>query len=254
MSFRSFRILVLLGVLVLTTGFTWWEQRAVTRWERPLEVVIYPINGEGGVTEQAYVDGLDAGRFEEIAAFMKRQGARYLMKKMPAVHLRLGPEIKALPPAQPKGTRSMLDSLLWSLKLRYFAFSNTPFFDSIGKIRLFVVYHEGEDGKPLQHSLGMSKGLFGVVHAFAQAKQDDQNNIVIAHELLHTLGATDKYDARGMPVYPEGFGEPGDSPQYPQREAEIMAGRVAISPDYARIPANLGACGVGYKTAHEINW
>ena len=254
MSFRSFRIVFLLGVLALTAGFTYWEQWVVTQWTRSLEVVIYPVNGDGSGTVQAYVDGLDASRFQEIATFMERQSERYLMKKMPAVVVRLGPEIRTPPPVPPAGARSAMDSLLWSLKLRYFAFRNTPFFDSFGKIRLFVVYHEGEEGTPLQHSLGLRKGLFGVVHAFSRSGQDAQNNIVITHELLHTLGATDKYGARGMPVYPEGFGEPGDSPHYPQSVAEIMAGRVAISPVVAKIPKNLGACGIGYKTAHEINW
>lgn len=254
MSFRAFRILILLGLLVLASGITYWERWAVTHWSRPLEVVIYPINGDGSDVVQEYVDGLAQSRFQEISTFIEKQGERYLMKKMPAVAVGLGREIRALPPVPPEGRRSALDSLRWSLELRYFAFRTTPFFGSFGKIRLFVVYHEGEEGKPLQHSLGLQKGLFGVVHAYAQPEQGAQNNVVITHELLHTLGATDKYGADGLPVYPEGFGVPGDGPQYPQRLAEIMAGRVAKSPTTATIPESLATCVVGYRTAHEINW
>ena len=46
----------------------------------------------------------------------------------------------------------------------------------------------------LAHSLGLQKGLIGVVNAFASSSQAAENNVVIAHELLHTVGATDKYD------------------------------------------------------------
>ena len=138
--------------------------------------------------------------------------------------------------------------------MRYYAFRHTPFWNSLGKIRLFVVYHEGEAGKPLQHSLGLQKGLVGVVHVFADKKQNDQNNVVIAHELLHTLGATDKYGPDGFPQYPEGFGDPDATSRYPQLVAEIMAGRIAISPGHAEIPPSLAECVIGYKTAYEINW
>jgi len=69
------------------------------------------------------------------------------------------------------------------------------------------------------------------VHLFAARSQAAQNDIVIAHELLHTFGATDKYDAGSdAPRYPEGFAEPQREPRYPQRYAEIMAGRVPLGP------------------------
>lgn len=254
MSFRSYRIIFLLGILVLITGMTYWENRAVTQWKKPLEVTIYLVNGDDTEDTQAYVETLSANHFQEISGFLDRQSERYFLKKLPSSVVRLGPPVKALPPAAQKNGRSALDTLLWSLKLRYYAFHNTPFLDSLGKVRLFVVYHKGEDGIPLQHSLGLRKGLLGVVHVFAQTKQERQNNVLITHELLHALGATDKYDENLMPIYPEGFGEPEDGPHYPQRVAEIMAGRIAISPTRAIIPENLDASVIGYKSAHEINW
>ena len=138
--------------------------------------------------------------------------------------------------------------------MRYYAFHTTPFWKNLGRIRLFVVYHQGEEGKPLQHSLGLRKGLVGVVHVFAKQEQSAQNNIVITHELLHTLGASDKYDAQGQPIYPDGFPYPHEEERYPQHAAEIMAGRIAVRPDRAVIPTNLAACAVGPKTAYEIAW
>ena len=254
MSFRAYRILFLLGILALIIGLTYWESWTVTQWKKPLEVVIYPINGDDTDDTQAFVDAIAASHFQEISGFIDRQSERYFLKKLPSSVVRIGPQIKVLPPVAPKGQRSALDTLLWSLKLRYYAFHNTPFLDSLGKVRLFVVYRKAEDGVALQHSLGLKKGLFGVVHVFAQARQDRQNNVVIAHELLHALGATDKYDENLMPLFPEGFGESEGGPHYPQHVAEIMAGRIAISPTRAIIPESLDACVIGYKSAHEINW
>lgn len=254
MSFRTIRILFLLTVLAAAAGMTYWESMVVRNWLRPLEVTIYPVNGDGTAEVDEYIASLKQDDFQEIGLFIASQAERYRGKDLPPVNIRLAGEIKTLPPAPPEGRHSAFSAILWSLGLRHYAFDNSPFWGSLGVVRLFVVYHQGEDGKPLQHSLGLHKGLVGVVHAFAQERQNAQNNMVITHELFHALGASDKYDAANQPIYPEGFGEPGDGPRYPQRVAEIMGGRIAIRPDVARIPAGLEECVVGYKTAWEVNW
>ena len=60
-------------------------------------------------------------------------------------------------------------------------------------------------------------------NAFGSADNEGGNNVVIAHELLHTFGATDKYDpADNMPRHPDGFAEPDARPLFPQRLAEII--------------------------------
>jgi hypothetical protein len=84
---------------------------------------------------------------------------------------------------------------------------------------------------------------------------DGQNAIVIAHEVMHTLGATDKYEPRsGLPVFPQGYARPDAEPRYPQPAAEIMAGRRPLSPGSAEMPAGLSAVEVGATTAREIRW
>lgn len=254
MSFRSFRILLLMTLLAAAAGMTYWESMVVRNWLRPLEVTIYPVNGDGTAEVDAYIASLKQEHFQEIGRFIENQFERYRGKAPPPVNIWLGKEIRTLPPSPPKGSQSILSSIRWSLGLRHYAFSNTPFWENLGTVRLFVVYHRGEDGRPLQHSLGLHKGLVGVVHAFAQTKQDAQNNVVITHELFHALGASDKYDANNQPIYPIGFGDPGDGPHYPQHVAEIMAGRIVIAPGVARIPAGLEECLVGHGTAWEVNW
>jgi len=254
MTFRKIRIILLLLILAMVAGMTYWESMLVRGWLRPLEVSIYAVNGDGSEASASYIAQLTDESFQEIAAFFDQQAARHRLKKLPPARIKLAGEIRQAPPAPPNGERDVLSSLIWSLKMRYYAFQTTPFWENMGRIRLFVVYHQGEDGKPLQHSLGLRKGLVGVVHVFSKTEQRAQNNIVITHELLHTLGASDKYDAQGQPVYPDGFAHPDQGERYPQHVAEIMAGRIAVRPDRAIIPANLEVCAVGSKTAYEIGW
>lgn len=254
MSFKKFRIIVLLLLLAAVAGVSVWEGLWVRGWIRPLEVVIYPINGDGSEQTQNYIAGLSTAQFDEIGAFFTQQAERHRLKKLPGIQIQLEREITTPPPQIENGARSAFSSIAWSLRLRNFAFRHTPFWQNLGRIRLFVVFHAGEEGRPLQHSLGLQKGLLGVVHVFADAKQAAQNNIVLAHELLHTLGASDKYDAQGQPLFPEGFPDPDRGERYPQHSAEIMAGRIAVRPDRAIIPANLADCAIGPKTAFEINW
>jgi len=120
-------------------------------------------------------------------------------------------------------------------------------------VNIFVRYHQPKVDQRLAHSLGLQKGLIGVVNAYAEEKYQAQNNIVIAHELLHTVGASDKYDLNtGQPVYPEGFANP--SLEYAQSSAEIMAGKIPMSNIKSVMPESLRGCMIGEKTAIEIGW
>jgi hypothetical protein len=81
------------------------------------------------------------------------------------------------------------------------------------------------------------------------------NNVVIAHEILHTLGASDKYDLATLaPLYPIGYAEPAQNPLYPQTLTEIMAGRYAIDAQNSEMPESLTEVRVGEATALEIRW
>jgi hypothetical protein len=253
-SWRRLRIALLAAILVFVGATHYWEQREVRSWRQPLTIAIYPVNGDASAAVTDYINSLSPVHFQEIADFVETQASRYGVKAA-SPQLRLGAEINSLPPAPPEDKSNKFAVILWSLKLRYWVYRHgSSWLPSFGVIRLFVVYHVGKPGVALDHSLGLREGLIGVVHAFANPVQDSQNNVVIAHELLHTLGATDKYGPGGLPLFPEGYGDAERVPRYPQQMAEIMAGRVAVSEIRAEIPADLAACVIGYKTAHEINW
>ena len=94
----------------------------------------------------------------------------------------------------------------------------------------------------LEHSVGLQKGMIGVANLFAAPHMTEDNNIVITHEVLHTLGATDKYDlTTNLPQYPGGYAEPEATPLLPQRFAEIMGARIPITTSEAQAPTTLDA-------------
>ena len=130
--------------------------------------------------------------------------------------------------------------------------------DSIARARpqiaLFLLYHDPARAAVLPHSLGLQRGLMGVVHVFATRAQQDQNNVVITHELLHTFGATDKYGDNDAPLFPDGYAEPALQPRWPQRFAELMAGRLPLGPTRALMPDDLNQVVVGTASAREIGW
>lgn len=251
---KKLRIVLLLVVLALVAGTHFYQRHALAQWRAPLRVEVYPINADGTGETAAYIQRLSAADFDAIAAFFAREGGRYGLARPTLVSLTLRPELHSQPPAPPAEPRPWR-VIAWSLRLRGWVFRHVPSYSlATTSVRLFVLYHRPAPGRVLPHSLGLRQGLIGVVHAFGAPEQTAQNNIVIAHELLHTLGASDKYDRHGRPLYPHGFGDPGQEPLYPQARAEIMGGRLVLAPDEAVIPADLDACIVGPATALEINW
>lgn len=254
-SFRNLRVFILLILLIVAAFYTQGQMLETTHWLKPMEVVIFPINGDESPKTQAYIDKLHHVDFRSIDRFMQKYATSYDLHLKHPTRTRLGAELSVTPPAPPKPSDSVVSQMLWSLKLRYWAWENTPDDQSnYTRARIFVIYQQGEPDKSLPHSLGLQKGLLGVVHAFAKDRMTGRNNIVITHELLHTVGALDKYNPDGTPVFPGGFAEPLRTPRFPQRKAEIMAGTLPIDPHTARMPKSLKYVVIGSKTAEEIGW
>lgn len=253
-TFRNIRI-ALLAVILAVVGLSAKYQSFHSRnWAKTLEIVILPINAEGGSATELYIESLQDSHFKDINLWFSREAKRYGLDIEKPVDVRLGPTVVNHPPDFP-GQENPLKVLFWGLRFRWWVWRNTPDIDStLTQIRIFVMYYQGEDGKPLQHSLGMEKGLLGLVHAYADHKQTKQNNIVIAHEMLHTVGAIDKYVAWGAPVYPAGYADPHRTPLFPQRNAEIMAGRIPVSHQKSYMAESLRSVLINSYTAREINW
>lgn len=250
-GFRNCRIalwLVLLGYVAVGTL----EQRlASTAWRQPLLISIFPVNGDGSRTTADYISGLADSNFAEIDEFILREARRYDVAVSQPTTTRVGTSVEMRPPVPDDPQPGVFASVVASLELRWWAYWHTPdALSNVRRVRMFVVFA----AEPHEHSLGLREGLIGVVHAFTGPQHTAQNNVIIAHELLHTLGASDKYDVNGLPLFPHGFWETDRSPRFPQTRAEIMAGRVPVNPWHARIPRSLEECVVGPRTAFEINW
>jgi len=253
-----FKILRIITLLIIFAGLAFYSktQKLKSRsWSSPLEIIIYPMNSENDPVVEAYISQLDSTVFEEIDQFFKNEAEHYELSIVQPTATQLGKVIQSYPPEPPTIAANFLELAWWSIKFRYWAYQATPDEQSnLHRVRIFVHYHQQIEGKQLQHSLGLAKGLLSIVHAFASNDQEQQNNIVIAHEFLHTVGATDKYNADNGAVFPDGYADPEKRPLFPQLKAEIMSGRIPLSSDLSEMAVSLEHCLIGPKTASEINW
>ena len=253
--FKIFRIIILLMIFVGLAFYSKTQKLKSRSWVQPLEIVIYPMNNEHNQIVEDYITQLDHSVFKEIDQFFKDEGKHYSLTIEQPTTTQLGSIIQNYPPTFPAAPANFIETAWWSIKFRYWAYKNTPDDKSnLHRVRIFVHYHEALDHVRLQHSLGLGKGLLSIVHAFASKDQEQQNNIIIAHEFLHTVGAMDKYDANNQPVFPDGYAEPDKQPLFPQFQAEIMSGKIPSSNSRSKMAESLKYCLIGEKTAEEINW
>lgn len=252
---KRLRLAVLVYLLLFVALGNYLTAARSTDWDAPLWVDVYPINGDGSARTQQFIDNLPETEFSGIEGFFSKEAKRYGVALDMPFRLELAPQITREIPELPAGA-STPQALLWSLKVRWLAGqvereSNRPDPD----IQLFAVYHDDAQAQQVDRSAALEKGLVAVANVFAGRANRGSNQVVMAHELLHTLGATDKYDpATNTPLFPLGYAAPDAKPLHPQRNAEIMAGRIALDEDEAEIPSSLASVVVGRATAMEIGW
>jgi len=251
--FKAIRIATLLLILFIVSVSTWLTRARSTDWNGSLWVKIYPINADGSAETQAYIESLALDAFEPIEEFVAREAARYGRTLPRPVRMELGRQVREQPPVL-HGQPGLPSIMWWSLKLRWWAADVTDAQDKPDPdVRIFVRYHAPLGEIALENSVGLQKGMVGVVNAYAGRRHAGSNNVVIAHEFLHTLGATDKYDpSTGLPSFPDGYAEPERTPRFPQERAEIMGGRIPFADDDAIVPPSLRQVVIGNLTAAEI--
>lgn len=252
---RKVRIAILLLILLFVALNTYFDRVYSTDWDIPLRAAVYPINGDGSSAAERFIGELNPEDLRSIEAFFEREASRYELDLSTPIRLMLGQQIRQLPPTIAPDSNA-LSVAWWSLRARFWAWraGEAP----LGvppDVKLFVLFHDPQRSPVLPHSIGLQKGLFGIVNAFADRSMMGSNDTVIAHELLHTLGATDKYEpATRLPIHPQGYAEPERDPLHPQRYAELMGGRIPIEPNRADIPESLNRVRIGPQSALEIGW
>jgi hypothetical protein len=260
MAKRTFLGNVRLGLLLAVLAFValgaWLDRSRSRDWDDTLRITIYPISQSANPSVVAYTRGLQDTDFAAIEEFFVDESTDFGVQLEQPVRIRVSHAALKIPPKLPDEP-SMLDAILWSLRMRYYA-ARVAWDDPLPTpdIQVFALYRPLTRGSaPMPDSVGLSKGLIAVAHLYAHPNAAGSNDVVITHEVLHTLGATDKYDlATGQPLAPAGLGEPGRAPMYPQEFGEIMAGRIAIGPRSSSIALSLDDMLVGPQTAAEIGW
>ncbi len=252
---KRLRIAVLLYVLLFVAAAQFFAVRRATDWDTPLWVDIYTVAGDDAPVTQRHIESLRDDEFADTEAFLAREAKRYGVTLAQPFKLRVvGQYAAALP--QRERDAGVLGVMWWSLRMRWLA-TRLAWAGAkpSGDITVFAVFHEPAEGAVLDRSTALDKGFIAVANLFAARSAHGTNQIVLAHELLHTLRATDKYSpTSNAPLFPDGYATPEARPPLPQTKAELMAGRIPIDERTAKMPESLRDVVIGPSTAREIGW
>jgi hypothetical protein len=225
-----------------------------TDWNIPLRVTIYPINGDGSAQVDRYIAGLKPERFAALETFFESEARHYGLAMERPIRFTAAAPLRQQPPKLDRSS-NVLGIAWWSLQMRYWTWRTPDPPGPAADVKLFILYHDPSISPTVAHSVGMQKGLYAVVNVFAEKSMAGSNDIITAHELLHTLGSIDKYDlGDNQPLHPIGYAEPDRQPLLPQQSAELMAGRIPITASESETPDSLRQVVIGPLTAAEIGW
>lgn len=255
-AFFRVRVTVLLLALFGVALYAWNDARSRSArrdWARPLEVAVVVL-AEPGVDEAA-IESFRARlpALEDRFYFEKQRYLRGSWK--PFAFTMFGP----LPP---HGDAPKLDEEGF-LALAGHSYAIWRYFGEVDErahltpkafaSRIYVtVRAPREANRTFAEGESEQDGRIGSVDVELDPSSVDYALFVVAHELMHTVGATDKYDAKGRPKFPEGLADP-DAGSY-QVDVEIMAQTRPVTSDLFAPPDSLGNVGVGPATAREIGW
>jgi hypothetical protein len=255
--FRA-RVAMLLAILAAVALWAWRDvrsRRERNTWARPLSVAIVLVRR--GPLEASAIAAF-RNRIPALGTRLADEFHRYRPRAMhPFAFTFIGPVDSADSPPK-AASDSFLDAAKnswslwrWTSRIDRAAGLDTSAYDS----RVYVaarppatqesemVEGESEDG-----------GRVATVGVELDVSMADFALFVTAHELLHTLGASDKYDSAGRTLVPAGLAEPDRVPRLPQFFAEVMARNRPVAPGRERPPDGLDQLAVGPATAAEIGW
>lgn len=223
------------------------------KWDKPVRVMLHPINLHDDPVVQKYIEGLKDSDFDEIEEYVRVNSQLYRNKAV-EMKFELSHQVYSKPELPTEEVaNSMWRTILWSLKFRFFGLINTHKDDLGADSVMYLTYTNPEGLGELERSTALERGRMGVINMYADDKQF--NNPIILHETLHTFGAQDHYNLfNGYPNYPLGFAEPDRKPLYPQTKSEIMGGYIPLSEQDFVMPASLKEVVLRENTAKELGW
>jgi hypothetical protein len=258
-TFFRARMTVLLVVLAGVLLYAWKDisgRRARNDWERTLQVGLVIVRL--GPVDDASIGAL-RDRVRALEDVLAAESARYRGpgSARPIEVVVFGPVDVAEPPPAPAG-----DGLLDLARYAYAKSRYTARIDEAAGVvaraldsRIYLLARPGNArGTNFVEGVSEEGGRSGFVEVDLEKTMVDFALFVFAHELCHTLGATDKYDESGATMIPEGLAEPDANPRFPQRFVEVMARGRPLGPGRERAPDGLDELRVGPMTAREIGW
>lgn len=249
------RVVLLLSVLLGIVASNWITERRMATWDRPILVTVHPIAADDEPGTSSYARRVNSDSFREVNRFFGTQSRPYGFEVTPAFRFQVAPVSHDVPPAIPDRFDFVAVGW-WSLRMQWWSWMREVDDGLIRPdIQMFLLFRSAEAATEMGISIGMRKGRYGIVKAYASELAQSRNLVVFTHELMHVLGATDKYIAStGEPVFPHGFADPDQQPLFPQQRAEIMGGRIPLSANSSVMPASLEQCKIGRLTAEEIGF
>lgn len=257
-KFYYVRLALLMTVFLGVAGWAWndmRERRERNAWVRPLHVGFVLLR-TGPVSDQTS-DMLRA-RMSDLQTHLEQEFQRWRQTtQVPFIFSVYGPLDITTPPPESYGEKIT--------DLVYFAYQQWRYLrdvDARAQVprseldsRIYLVVRPPNAGE-LQFVEGQSEqgGRVGVVGVQLDESMVDFALIVATHELMHTLGASDKYDEYGHALVPDGLAEPDKVPPFPQQYFEVMARNRPLSPQEEVPPESVEELRIGRKTAEEIGW
>ena len=174
--FKAIRVSILLFILLFVALSSWLTQARSTDWDNSLWVKVYPINADGSDASEKYIATLETSDFADIEEFIAREVARYGRTLSRPLRMELGQPIEEQPP-EVGPDPGVLGVVAWSLKMRWWASSTAGEQDRVDPdVRIFLRYHNPDSGFVLENSVGLQKGMVGVVNARAGRREQQQRD------------------------------------------------------------------------------
>ena len=250
--FKKIRIAALLCILAAVIWLAVTDRtHPPPDWEEPLRIAIYPHNADGSESAGRHIAQQTAEDFQPIVEFFTEQAARYDLPLERPFELAVGAPLDSAPLSPPRpGT--FAERLRWGLsihwwKLRFRDRDNDPHI-------IVIAHHYDPENRPnMPCPVAIDEYRLVIANMVAGNTDCQGGLVIIAHELLHTVGASDLHDlATLIPRFPEGFADPDREPRYPQAHAELMAPRIPLSPYSEQEARDFDEVVIGQTTAREI--
>lgn len=102
---KKIRILILLLILFIVAVNAYRDQNQ--DWNKPVRVLLHPVNADGQDSTQLYIQQLSNSSFQTVQQYLQQAAAQYRQQPV-YFYLQLGRELKQLPPQVPEQA-SLLD-------------------------------------------------------------------------------------------------------------------------------------------------